>query len=168
MKKLLIFSSLIVFSVLLVDQATKYYIKAKLGYFDVVTVTSFFNIVYAENTGSAFGMFKSLGAYFFIIVSIAAIIFLAVLIFKDKGNSAAYSLLLGGAAGNLLDRFINGYVVDFLDFHLVHAYVVDLFGYHLTLHHWPAFNVADSALSLGITILLIKTIRDSFWHAHKD
>jgi signal peptidase II len=155
MKKLLFSSSLIVVAVFLLDQATKYYIKVKLGYFDVVTVTSFFNIVYAENTGSAFGMFKSLGAYFFIIVSIAAIVFLAVLIVKDRSNSAAYSLLLGGAAGNLLDRFIHGHVIDFLDFHLAGQ-------------HWPAFNIADSALTAGITILLIKTIRDSYRHVRKD
>jgi signal peptidase II len=155
MKKLLLSSSLIVVTVFILDQATKYYIKATLGYFDVVTVTSFFNIVYAENTGSAFGMFKSLGPYFFIIVSIAAIIFLAVIIVKDRSNSAAYSLLLGGAVGNLLDRFIHGYVIDFLDFHLAG-------------HHWPAFNVADSALTVGIVFLLIKTIHDSRRHARKD
>jgi|WetSurMetagenome_2_1015567.scaffolds.fasta_scaffold00020_65 signal peptidase II len=154
MKRLILSSSLIVGAVFLLDQVTKYYIKAQLGYFDIITVTPFFNIVYAENTGSAFGMFKSFGAYFFIGVSLAAVIFLAVLIVKDRGNSAAYSLLLGGAAGNLIDRFIRGYVIDFLDFHLAG-------------HHWPAFNIADSALTVGITILLIKTVRDGFSHEHK-
>jgi len=155
MKRLLLSSSLIIVLVFFLDQATKYYVKASLGYFDTITVTSFFNIVYAENTGSAFGMFKSFGIYFFIGVSLAAVIFLAVLIVKDRENSAAYSLLIGGATGNLIDRFIHGYVIDFLDFHIAG-------------HHWPAFNVADSALTIGISALVIKTIRDTLRHGGKD
>ncbi len=131
--------------VLALDQVTKYYIKAYIGPFDVISVTSFFNIVYAENTGSAFGMFKSLGSLFFIVVSSSAVIALSVMIVKDAGNRIAYSLLLGGAAGNLLDRFLRGYVIDFLD---VFA----------GTHHWPAFNVADSALSMGIILLLYKAV----------
>jgi signal peptidase II len=127
------------------DQATKYFIKANLGFFDVVRVTPFFNIVYTENTGSAFGMFKSLGIYFFIVVSIAAVIFLSILIVRDRVNSLAYAMLLGGAAGNLLDRAVYGYVIDFLDF-------------YIGTFHWPAFNVADSALTIGIAFLFIKTI----------
>jgi signal peptidase II len=136
------------FVVFVLDQATKYYIKAHIGFFDVIRVTSFFNIVYAENTGSAFGMFKSLGMYFFIFISIAAVVFLVVLIFRDSGSRFAYSLLLGGAAGNLLDRAVYGYVVDFLDF-------------YVGSYHWPAFNVADSALTVGIAFLFIKTILGS-------
>lgn len=131
--------------VLVFDQVTKYYIKAHIGPFDVIPVTPFFNIVYAENTGSAFGMFKSFGSLFFIIVSTSAVIALSVMIVKDAGNRIAYSLLLGGAAGNLLDRFLRGYVIDFLD---VFA----------GTHHWPAFNVADSALSIGIILLLYKAV----------
>lgn len=131
--------------VLALDQVTKYYIKAYIGPFDVISVTSFFNIVYAENTGSAFGMFKSFGSLFFIVVSSSAVIALSVMIVKDAGDRIAYSLLLGGAAGNLLDRFLRGYVIDFLD---VFA----------GTHHWPAFNVADSALSMGIILLLYKAV----------
>ncbi len=146
MIKALATSFLISVIVFILDQATKYYIKAHIGFFDVIRVTPFFNIVYAENTGSAFGMFKSLGIYFFIFVSIAAVVFLTVLIVRDGGNRIAYSLLLGGAAGNLLDRAVFGYVVDFLDF-------------YIGSYHWPAFNVADSALTVGIAFLFVKTIR---------
>jgi len=131
--------------VLAFDQITKYYIKAHIGPSDVIPVTSFFNIVYAENTGSAFGMFKSFGSLFFVIVSTSAVIALSIMIMKDAGNRISYSLLLGGAAGNLIDRFLRGYVIDFLD---VFA----------GTHHWPAFNVADSALSLGIILLLYKAV----------
>lgn len=129
--------------VLALDQITKYYIKAHIGPLDVIHVTSFFNIVYAENTGSAFGMFKSFGSLFFVIVSTSAVIALSVMIVKDAGNRSAYSLLLGGAAGNLLDRLLRGYVIDFLDV-------------YVGTFHWPAFNVADSALTIGIILLLYK------------
>ena len=90
-------------------------------------------------------MFKSFGSLFFIVVSTSAVIVLTVMIVKDAGNRIAYSLLLGGAAGNLLDRFLRGYVIDFLD---VFA----------GSHHWPAFNVADSALSIGVILLLYKAV----------
>jgi signal peptidase II len=129
--------------VLVFDQITKYYIKAHIGPFDAIPVTSFFNIVYAENTGSAFGMFKSFGTLFFVTVSTSAVVALSVMIVKDVGNRTAYSLLLGGATGNLLDRLMRGYVIDFLDV-------------YVGIHHWPAFNVADSALSIGIILLLYK------------
>jgi signal peptidase II len=132
-------------AILALDQFTKYYIKAHVGPYDVVRVTSFFNIVYAENTGSAFGMFKSMGGLFFIIVSTAASVVLSVMIVKDPVNRLAYGLLLGGAAGNLLDRLIRGSVVDFLDF-------------YAGTFHWPAFNVADSALTIGIILLFYKAV----------
>jgi len=127
-------------AVLALDQATKYYIRTHLGPFDVLRILPFFDIVYAENTGSAFGMFKSVGSYFFIAISTTAIIALSVLLIKDLTGRTAYALLLGGAAGNLMDRLLYGHVVDFLDV-------------YVGRHHWPAFNVADSALTVGIAIL---------------
>lgn len=136
--------------VLVLDQVTKYFIKAHLGTFDTINVTSFFSIVYAENIGSAFGLFKSLGSTFFIMVSSLAVIALSVMIVKDLANRMPYSLLLGGAAGNLLDRLMRGYVVDFLDF-------------HIGTFHWPAFNIADSALTLGILFLFYSAV---FKHAN--
>lgn len=145
MRKSHAFFFLVAVSVYILDQLTKYLIKSYISPFDVIRVLPFFNIIYAENTGSAFGMFKSLGNAFFVIVSAAAVIIVSVLIIKDKSNRASLSLVLGGAAGNLTDRLIHGYVIDFID---VYA----------GKFHWPAFNVADSALSAGIILLLIKTI----------
>lgn len=127
--------------VLLLDQFTKYIIKSCLAPTDVIRVFPLFNIVYVENVGSAFGMFRSLGNLFFIIVAFLAIIFVAALIVREQHGRWGLSLVLGGAAGNLADRLVRGYVVDFLD-----VYVGN--------HHWPAFNVADSALTIGIAILL--------------
>ena len=134
--------SLVIFAL---DQLTKYFVKSHVGPFDVVRVTSFFNIVYVLNTGSAFGMFKSLGNLFFIIIALLAMALITVLIIKDSRNRLAFALILGGAAGNLADRILLGHVIDFLDF-------------YARGHHWPSFNVADSALTIGISLLLVKTV----------
>src|SRR5208337_2725115 len=131
--------------IFILDQLTKYFIKTHVGPFEVVRVTSFFNIVYVLNTGSAFGMFKSMGNLFFIIVALSAMVLLSFLIIKDSHNRFPFALILGGAAGNLTDRILLGHVIDFLDF-------------YAGSHHWPAFNVADSALTVGISLLLIKTV----------
>jgi signal peptidase II len=132
-------------AVFILDQVTKYLITSHLRLFQVIPVMPFFNIVYVDNTGSAFGMFKGLGNPFFIGIAGAAIIAVAVMIIKDRENRLGLSLILGGAAGNLADRVIHRYVIDFLDF-------------YAGKHHWPAFNVADSALTVGIALLLIKTV----------
>lgn len=129
---------------LLLDQITKTLIKLFVYPFEIITILPFFNIVYVENTGSAFGMFKSLGSLFFVIVSLLAIVFVTFLLIKERDNRVCYALVLGGAAGNLLDRLIYGYVIDFLDFYVG--------GFH-----WPVFNIADSALTVGIFLLLFKT-----------
>lgn len=145
MRQKTVFFFLIALAIFILDQITKYIIKVSIGPFEIIRVTSFFNIVYVENIGSAFGLFKSLGNAFFIIVAVLAMVFVSVLMIKDRDNRLSFSLVLGGAAGNLLDRISRGYVVDFLDF-------------HIGMHHWPAFNVADSALTIGITLLLIRTV----------
>ncbi|HWR89787.1 MAG TPA: signal peptidase II [Dissulfurispiraceae bacterium] len=137
---------LISFVILILDQITKHIIKTSLGPADVIPVLPFFSIVYVENTGSAFGMFKSLGNAFFVTLSFVAIAVVAFLVVKDEQNRLGLSLVLGGAAGNLVDRMRFGYVVDFLDFFAGSV-------------HWPAFNVADSALTVGIILLLIATVR---------
>jgi signal peptidase II len=137
------YSFLIAFIIFVLDQITKYLVKSHVSPFDVIRVLPFFNIVYVENTGSAFGMFKSLGNIFFIIIAALAIVFVTVLIIKDKDNRVVFSLILGGAAGNLADRIIHGYVIDFLDV-------------YLGKYHWPAFNVADSALTIGILLIIMR------------
>lgn len=130
--------------VFVLDQLTKYFIRTRIGLFDTVEVTSFFNIVHVLNTGSAFGMFKSLGNTVFIIIALAAMVLVTILIIRDSRNRLPFALILGGAAGNIADRILLGHVIDFLDF-------------HAGSHHWPSFNVADSALTAGISLLLIMT-----------
>ena len=131
--------------VFLLDQMTKYLIRSHLRLSEVIPVFPFFSVVYVDNTGSAFGMLKSLGNPFFIGVAAAAIIVIAVMIIKVRDNRLALSLILGGAAGNLTDRIVHGYVIDFLDF-------------SAGGHHWPAFNIADSALTVGIALLMIDMV----------
>ncbi|TAN43120.1 MAG: signal peptidase II [Nitrospirae bacterium] len=144
MKSRYLLPLMISFTVFALDQLTKLLILRTLHFLDVVTVLPVFNIVYYRNIGSAFGMFRELGNLFFITVSSVAIICILILIYKDRENSYGLALILGGAAGNLLDRLLHGYVIDFLEF-------------HAGRHYWPAFNIADSALSLGILLLLLNS-----------
>lgn len=131
--------------VFVLDQATKYIITNNLKLYQVIKALPSFNIVYYRNVGSAFGMFKSLGNPFFILVSTAAMVAVCIMIVKDGDNRIGLSLILGGAAGNLADRLLHGYVIDFLEVYAGNFY-------------WPAFNVADSALTIGILMLMFKAV----------
>jgi signal peptidase II len=97
-----------------------------------------------RNTGGAFGMFKSVGSTLFIAVSVMAIIFVIWLLIRTKEGYFGLSLILGGAIGNLIDRLRYGWVVDFIDF-------------SVGKFHWPAFNVADSALTIGVIVVLLSS-----------
>jgi signal peptidase II len=145
MKKYPVIYFLISLCVFALDQLTKYFIKTHIGLFDIVRITSFLNIVHVMNTGSAFGLFRNLGNLFFIIVALLAMTLITVLIIKDSRNRLAFALILGGSAGNLADRIMFGHVIDFLDF-------------YAGSHHWWAFNVADSALTIGISLLFLRTV----------
>ena len=113
--------------------------------YDSIEIFPFLNIVNVRNTPPPFGMFRSLGSGFFIIVSLAAIIFVVNLIMRNAYNFIGLSLILSGAVGNLIDRLIYGKVVDFIDFSIGNF-------------HWPAFNVADSSLTIGIGIILLTSV----------
>jgi signal peptidase II len=146
------------FGILLLDQWTKHLIVQRLPlYQKVEVVQGFFNIIHVRNTGGAFGIFGGekggLGSILFVVVSLMAIgviLFLFIKIKEDEKILAlSFSLVLSGAIGNLIDRLRYGEVVDFLDF-------------HLSTYHWPAFNVADSAICIGIGLMALELlIRDS-------
>ena len=142
------------FGILLLDQWTKYMIVQTLRlYQKVEMIHGFFNIVHVRNTGGAFGLFGGerggLGSFLFVVVSliaIGAIIFLFVRTRENENTLAvSFSLILSGALGNLIDRLHYGEVVDFLDF-------------HLSAYHWPAFNVADSAICIGIGLMALEVL----------
>jgi len=136
---------LIAFIVIALDQATKYLIVTSLASYDAIEIFPFLHIVSVRNTGAAFGMFRHLGSNFFIIISAAAVVFLVYLIVKNAYNLFGLSLVLGGAVGNLIDRLYYGKVVDFIDFSIGN-------------YHWPSFNVADSALTVGIIIIFLTSL----------
>ncbi|MBE9532032.1 MAG: signal peptidase II [Proteobacteria bacterium] len=135
--------------VLVLDQVTKAILTAKiepLG--SVEVVAGLFSIVNVANRGAAFGMFKGGGALVLILIAIAALILITYLLYTSRERLTVLSLSLigAGALGNLIDRIRLSEVVDFLDF-------------HLGAYHWPAFNVADIAISVGVLLYLVTIYR---------
>ena len=146
MKKRILLSLLIAATTVFLDQMTKYLARTYIQPFETITLLPVLDLVNVRNQGAAFGMFSSFGNAFFVTISIAAIIFMAWVIVKDKEDYRIFGLLAGGAAGNLIDRITLGYVVDFIYF--------GAGGYH-----WPAFNIADSALSIGMIFMAVSLLR---------
>jgi signal peptidase II len=149
-------SLLIAGIVFTLDQISKSLVRELLPLnHSLVVVQGFLNLVHIQNPGMIFGIFSqstyTLKSYLLIIVSLAAITFLFFLLrsLKEKNLffTIALSLTLGGAIGNLVDRIVLGKVVDFIDV-------------YWSTYHWPAFNVADSAISIGMVILVIQVLRD--------
>ena len=133
---------------LIADQFTKVLI---LGYYqlgDSSPVTGFFNIVRVHNSGAAFSFLSSASGWqrwFFTAIGVSAAVFIVYMLRAHPGQklfSFALACILGGAIGNVIDRLLHGYVVDFLDFHYAGT-------------HFPAFNIADSAISIGAACLIL-------------
>lgn len=141
------------FAIVILDQLTKKIILAKMALRDVVEVTSFFDIVHLHNYGAAFSFLHNAGGwqrYFLSAISILVSIVLPFYIKKNQHDiflAMGLTLVLGGAIGNLVDRLFLGYVVDFVSLH-----IDDIF-------YWPAFNVADSAISLGVILLIYDALK---------
>jgi len=142
--------------VLVLDQASKWFMVSWLALYETVAVMPFFNFTMAHNRGAAFSFLANAGGWqhwFFVtiatVVSIVFVVWLKRLSSQAKLEAIAISLMLGGAVGNLTDRIVHGYVIDFLDFY-------NYFG----SYHFPAFNIADSALCIGVTLLIIDTFKN--------
>ena len=140
--------------VVVLDQITKAIIVLKLPlYSSIIVIPGFFNITHIRNRGAAFGFLanqsSTLLGIFFILISVLALFFVFYIYINTPKThplpSTALALIFGGALGNLIDRIRFGEVVDFLD-----CYIGTL--------HWPAFNVADSTISVGIVIFVILVI----------
>jgi signal peptidase II len=138
--------------VLVLDLASKHWVESILLHGQQIPLTDFFNLVLTYNAGAAFSFLSDASGWqrwFFSGIAAAASILIVYLLRKhaaEKLFCLALSLVLGGALGNLWDRITLGHVVDFLDFHVG--------GYH-----WPAFNVADSAIFLGAMFLIVESFR---------
>ncbi|WP_233864173.1 signal peptidase II [Paraburkholderia adhaesiva] len=138
--------------VILVDQLTKIAITSVFRYGEGRAVTSFLNLVLVYNRGAAFSFLATAGGWqrwAFTALGIVAALVICYLLKRHAGQRmfcTALALILGGALGNVIDRLMYGHVIDFLDFHVG--------GWH-----WPAFNVADSAITIGAVLLVFDELR---------
>ncbi len=132
----------------LLDQLTKVLILGAFEHGQATPMTSFFNLVRVHNSGAAFSFLAGASGWqrwFFTAIGVAATVFIVYLLRAHPGEKLfcfALACILGGAVGNVIDRLLHGYVVDFLDFHWA--------GWH-----FPAFNLADSAITLGAICLIL-------------
>jgi len=145
---------LIVPAIFLLDRWTKVLIIDNLAYLQSVDFTSYFSLVHARNYGGAFGFLAQhgLAKYIFTLLPLAIIGVLVYVILAypmPAMKTIALTCILSGAIGNVYDRLVHGYVTDFLDF------------YYMS-HHWPAFNVADISVSVGIGLWLLSEALGTF------
>lgn len=140
--------------VIVFDQLTKLLADHFLQYHQPVDVMPMFNLTLMYNKGAAFSFLANAGGWqrwFFLILTSAVSVFIYLWINKLKTHQvlqySALALILGGAIGNLIDRAIYGHVIDFLDV-------------YFQQHHWPAFNIADSAITVGAILLIYDTLKN--------
>ena len=135
----------------ILDQGSKLAIASAMQLYQSIPIMPYFNLTYVHNTGAAFSFLSEAGGWqrwFFaglaLVISVIIAVWLARLKQHETLLAVALSLVLGGAIGNLIDRLAYGYVIDFLDV------------YYQTWH-WPAFNIADSAITLGVILMLVES-----------
>lgn len=143
-------SGIIALVVIITDQITKSIIKADIPlYKSIPVVDGFLNITHIKNTGGAFGILSGINSLFFIIASSIALLIVILYLIRLPENNlwliTSLSLISGGAIGNMIDRVRSGEVIDFIDL------FYDRF-------HWPAFNIADSSITIGVFILFINLL----------
>lgn len=140
------------------DQITKWLILATFALGDSVVVTSFFNVVRVHNEGAAFSFLAGASGWqrwFFTAIGIAASVFIVWMLRSHPGQKLfafALACILGGAIGNVIDRLVHGYVVDWLDFHW--SFLAGLF----PGGHFPSFNLADTFISIGAACLILDEV----------
>jgi signal peptidase II len=141
--------------ILILDQLTKYIVDRTIPlHHSIPVIDDVFSLTYIRNTGAAFGMLAGSAAHFrlpfLVIFSLVAIGFIIVMVRRlppgETGLITALAFILGGAIGNLIDRVVYGEVIDFLDF-------------YWSTYHWPAFNLADSFITVGVLITVFYLIR---------
>ncbi len=143
--------------VVVADQLSKYWVATNLQLYQRIELLPFFNLTHVHNRGAAFSFLADAGGWqrwFFLGLAVAVSGFILRYLWRLEDHEhwqlAGLSLILGGALGNFIDRAKLGYVIDFLDF-------------YYRQWHWPAFNIADAAITIGVAILLL----DSFRPQHK-
>ena len=151
-------------SIILLDQLSKFIVSRVIGYHESITlIDGFFDLVHIRNRGMAFGLMNRQGtdfSYYFLVTATLIAIVLLILWFSRIRNGHGLlifglSFILGGALGNLIDRLRHREVIDFLDF-------------YLGKYHWPAFNLADSAITLGTALVIISIFLSGPYHDRKE
>jgi signal peptidase II len=141
---------MLIILLVILDQLTKFFIAKNLSQYDGITIIpGFFKLVHVRNNGAIFGLLSDSGkSWVFIVLTVASLLALSLVIYyfhivpaKDKVFKLALALILAGALGNLIDRILRGYVVDFLHF-------------YIQRWQWPSFNIADSCITIGALLLL--------------
>ncbi|MBW3567554.1 MAG: signal peptidase II [Proteobacteria bacterium] len=141
--------------VIVADQVTKYLVVQQMGLFDSISIVPHLNLTLLHNTGAAFSFLADAGGWqrwFFVVLGTGVSLFILLWLRRmpaDQGPllPLSLSLILGGALGNVIDRAWHGYVIDFVDV-------------YYGSWHWPAFNVADSAITVGAVIFILDSILD--------
>ncbi len=138
--------------VILLDQSSKQLVESMLTLYESVRVAPFFDLTLLYNKGAAFSFLSDQGGWqrwFFVALAIGVCLGLTVWLYRlsaaEKWIAAAVSLIIGGAIGNVIDRVLFGQVIDFLHF-------------HINQHYWPAFNIADSAITLGVGLMIFDAL----------
>ena len=139
---------------LIIDQAIKFYLSSKMIVNQsTVIIKNFLNITYVHNTGAAFSLLEG-NTWLLIVIGIVAVIGLIIYIGKladiTDFDMFVYSLLLGGVLGNLLDRIMHGYVIDYIS--------LNIFGYH-----FPIFNFADMCIVISVILIFISALKGDLW-----
>ncbi len=140
--------------VVVADQASKQFIAASMSLYDSIPVVPFLRLTYVHNTGAAFSFLSDAGGWqrwlfagLAIVIGAIIAVWLGRLEQRQKLLAVSLALILGGAVGNLIDRLVYGYVIDFIDV-------------YYQAWHWPAFNVADAAISIGVALMLLDSLLD--------
>lgn len=143
----------ITFLFLIIDQVTKHWVAGTMDLYESINVLPFMNITYVHNPGAAFSFLADQGGWqrwFFTVIAFVASIVFTVWLYRtpkqQKLLAIALAFMLSGAVGNLIDRVLFGYVIDFLDF-------------YIGSYRWPAFNVADSAIFIGAALMILDSFK---------
>ncbi|MFY9974284.1 MAG: signal peptidase II [Chromatiaceae bacterium] len=146
--------------VVLLDQATKWFVLTGLEPFEVIEIVPNLNLTLMFNTGAAFSFLAEAGGWqrwlfaaFALGVSAALVVWLLRLRAHERALALALALIVGGAIGNLIDRVLLGHVIDFIQVYLPFIPLA-------MFNPWPAFNLADSAISIGVVVLLVEALFD--------
>jgi signal peptidase II len=143
--------------ILVIDYATKWAVRVKLSPHEPVDIIpGYLRLSYWENSGVAFGLFNEVASFWkpYVLAAMAIIAVIIIILYSAhmpanrKLLQMALAIMTGGILGNFVDRIVRGYVIDFIDFHILDVYT------------WPTFNAADSAITIGIALLLIDTVRN--------